>query len=67
MNGNDAVCHIFLEVMELDVDVLGPGLHLWQLHQFERAGVVLEHCTVYFALLGQNGKLAKAHFVHQVH
>ena len=46
--------------MELDVDVLGSGLHLRQPHQLKRAGVVLEHFAVYFALLGQNGKLACA-------
>ena len=51
MNGNDAVCHVLPEVMALDVDVLGLGPHLQKLCQFECTRVVLEHLTMYFALL----------------
>jgi len=34
------------EVMELDVDVLGPWAHLWNFGDFEGAAVVFEDATV---------------------
>jgi len=42
MQHDFAVLDIVLEVMELDIDVLGAWAHLWDLGNFESTTVVLK-------------------------
>jgi len=46
--------NVILGVVELDIDVLGPGPHLWNLGNFDSTAVVLKDLAMYHWLGGDH-------------